>query len=234
MDYSRNRKFFKAKPSPKFVLTLIVIGVIGFLIKPIIGIAFIALAVVVAVLQYGGRPTAAEIDAQAKSALNDLKARALKKLGIEEEEVTLAKPIEFWGYQLGPTVLGGDLNGIRDVQGKDGVSRSPEVKVSGFYFSEHSVHFYYRIFSLISDLSREGTEEYFYKDVVSVKTESQDEQLYDRSTGKAIPGLHAHSETFILRNTGGEATVCSVYDTGIADEACKAMRNLLKQKKLEG
>lgn len=232
MDYKRNRKFFKAKPSPKFLLLLVAIGIVGILTKPVVGILFIVLAVVVGVLQYGGRPTAAEIDAQASSALNDLKSRALAKLGIDEEEVNMAKPIEFWGYQLGKTVLGGDLRGIQDVQGKDGYWRSPEVKVSGFYFSEHSIHFYYRIFSLISDLYREGTEEYFYKDVVSVKTESQDEQVYDRQTGKPHPTLRAHSETFVLRNTGGEATVCSVYDTGIADEACKAMRALLKQKKL--
>lgn len=233
MNYETNKKYFRPKPSAKGVIIGVIVAIILFSISALLGVlATLAVAALVYFL-YFGKPSDAEIDAQASAMLSDIKKLAFPKLGIEEEEVAMANPIEFWGYEF-KNVLTDDAN--RDawnILGKDGNWRSSEVFLGGFYFSENVVHYYWRTASLVSDAVKEGTEEYFYKDIVSVKTESGDIEFKDPKKNKVIPGKRVRYETFILRNSGGESTVCSVNSNDDAEKAVNAFRAMLKQKKLQ-
>lgn len=233
MNYNKNKKYFRPTPSAKGVIIGVIVAIILFNISALWGVlAALAVAALVYFL-YFGKPSDVEIDAQASAMLSDIKKRAFPKLGIEEEEVALANPIEFWGYEFGDALKDDANREAWNIQGKDGIWRSCEVFVGGFYFSEDVVHYYWRIASLVSDAVKEGTEEYFYKDIVSVKTESEDKEFKDPKKHRVVAGKRVRYETFILRNSGGESTVCSVNNSAEAEAAVNAFRALLKQKKLQ-
>ena len=233
MNYDKNKKYFRPKPSVKGVIIGVIVAIILFNISALWGVlATLAVAALVYFL-YFGKPSDAEIDAQAAAMLSDIRKRAFSKLGIEEEEVSLSAPLEFWGYEF-QNVLPDDANrSAWNILGKDACWRSSEVSISGFYFSEDVVHYYWRTASLVSDAVKEGTEEYFYKDIVSVKTSSEDSEFKDPKTGRVIPGKRIQYEQFALRNSGGESTFCSVKSGSEVEAAVNAFRALLKQKKLQ-
>lgn len=229
MDYKRNAKYFKPKPRLK---PIIICALLGLVTIPIgIGVILLIAAIVMA-LPFFGKPSEGELDAQAQELMGELRARALKKLGLDPEEVAMAKPVEFWGYKL-PAKNATDENGkplYWSVQGKDGVWRSPVAQLTAFYFSENTVHFYQWNKALVSNESAENTDEIYYKDIVSVKMNSEDAQAYDIK-GNALQGETVHFDSFALRNTGGESISCSVRESATAEEAVKGMRALLKTKK---
>lgn len=234
MDYKLNKNYFaeKIKIPVKFYLIAIVVLVILFMCKPVIATILLVVGGLLAFALHGKKPTDSEIDAQAASFLEGVKSRAFMKLGVDEEEVSIAEPIEFWGYAF-DGVLADDANRqALNICGKDGKWRSSEVFIGGFYFSENVVHYYYKIASLVSDATKEGTEEYFYKDIVSVKTESGDKPFKDPKTGVEDDKRRVRYEGFVLRNTGGESTSCWVNDVTTAEAAVTAFRSLLKQKKM--
>lgn len=235
MDYKRNAKYFKRIPripAKVFLGFIIIMGVL-FAMKPIIPISVLILLVVAFVLLYCGAPSDNEIDEQAAGMLDGIKARAFAKLGIDEEEIAMAQPLEFWGYNFN-NVLPDDANRKAwNVCGKDGLWRSSEITIGGFYFSENVIHYYWRTASLVSDASKEGTEEYYYKDVVSVKTSTDDIPFKNPKTGEEDTKKRVRTASFVLRNSGGESTSCWVKDIAMAEAAVNAFRALLKQKKLE-
>lgn len=234
MNYDLNRHYFSGskKPSVKGILLLSLVILVLLSFAPTLAFVLLGICLVGACILYKRKPTDAEIDEQAAAFLAGIRPRALMKLGVEEEEVALATPIEFWGYSF-DNVLSDDANREAfNIRGKDAKWRSSEISVGGFYFSEDVVHHYYKIASLVSDATREGTEEYFYKDIVSVKTESGDRAYKNPKTGKEDQTQRVRYEGFTLRNTGGESTCCWVNDIETAEAAVTAFRSLLKQKKM--
>lgn len=240
MDYAANRKYFSPKPAIKPFATMIGIGAVllfgggkfGWGAGIGIGIGLIVLGIVLWVV-VTIRPSDAEIEAQAKAMFDELDAKAFKKLGIDPSEVSLAKPVTFWGFRFEyPSILGDiENNKAIWVCGKDGKDRSSEVTMTGFYFGENSVYCYERTQSLVSDALKEKTEEYFYKDIVSVKTDSSNIPFVDEK-GNVIAGRRIRSEAFILTNMGGERKDCPVAVASEAEAAVGAFRTLLKQKKI--
>lgn len=233
MDYSRNEKYFRPNPSPKAIIIFAVMGLILLSCKLwFLGMIAVVLAVIIGVVMYGGRPTDAEIDAQRDSFMSALKDQAIKKLGIDEEEAKIAPPLFLRGYSFGRSVLGDKANqNVCDKKGKDGYWRSPECTLSAFFFTEHEIHYYCRTVSLVSDAFKEYTEEFFYKDVVSIKTDEIEKPFFDPKTGEESPTEKTRWTAFMLRNTGGETTKCSCNNTEEADNAVNAMRSLVRQKK---
>lgn len=171
-------------------------------------------------------PSESEIDAQAKEMGCGLDDTALNKLGLDLEEVSMVKPLKLWGYRfVYPCVLGDADDAVALwITGDDGKLRSSEVSHTIFYFGEHSVYCYVRTTSLVNcHVSNERTEEYFYKDIVSVKTDSK----------VANRGGESHKvDVFVVVNTGGERLECEVENQSEADSVARAFRTLLKQKKL--
>ena len=173
--------------------------------------------------------TDAEIDAQARSMGIGFPKYALDKLGIDPEEVSMVKPIHFWGYRfVWPSFLRDAANNNAMWQtGRDGVVRSSEVMNTIFYFGEHSVYRYIRTTSLVSDKTSDQSEEYYYRDIVSVKTDTVDAPYYDGKQQQCA----IKTFLFSLANTGGEKCESAVVNPQVADAAVKAFRTLLRQKK---
>ena len=234
MSYWKNQLYFyNGKMMLVFGIIGIVLAVLCFCNGAPKGGAFFF--IIGALLGWLGwiTPSDAEIDRQAGDALNKMDELAFKKLGIDEAEVAMATPVRFWGYRfVYPSYLGDQKNDRCPwKQGGDKKFRSSEVVITGFYFGENSVYCYERTLSLVSDAFKETTEEYFYRDIVSVKTETEDKPWIGPD-GKENPRLRVRSEAFIIRNMGGESRTFNVQTAQIADEAVGAFRALLKQKKV--
>lgn len=238
MNYKRNARYFKKEPLPPpksifggiaAVALLVVFNVISIGQVIILGII---IGVFLGILKFM-TPSDAEIDAQLGSLATDIKERALKKLGIDEEEVSIAPPLFLKGYAFWKSRLGDVANmKLYDVRGKDGVWRSPECVLTAWFFSEDQIHYYARTVSLVSDSYKESTEEFFYKDVVSVKTDTLEKPWIDPKTGRESKDYKTRWLAFMLRNSGGETTECACDSSDEADRCVSAMRNLIKQKKL--
>ena len=231
MNYERNIKYFKRDVRIPFKGWLFLIALIAgaFVFNPLAGVGALALIVVILVCLYGGKPSDAEIDAQFNTMFDGLKEQALKKLGLDEEEVKIAPPLFLKSYSFGKSVLGDRTNNAMcDKKGKDGYWRSPEVVLTAWFFTEDQIYHYVKVASLVSDAKKETTDEFFYKDVVSVKTDT----LERRVTAPDGKEERQNITAFILRNMGGEVTEDACDNSDYADEAVRAMRNLLKQKKM--
>lgn len=97
MDYAKNKKYFQPV-NLKLGIIVCIIGLILFAATPIAGIVGLAIGAFLIYLQVGGRPSDSDIDAAVTSQLSNMKARALKKLGLDEDEVSEIAPISFDGY----------------------------------------------------------------------------------------------------------------------------------------
>ena len=101
MDYSRNQRYFKPRPRLKWPLIFLLVGILTSAVGLfLVGLPLAIIAVLWLFVAFGGRPVDADMDAAASSLMGDFRQQAFNKLGVEEEEIALADPIEFWGWDF--------------------------------------------------------------------------------------------------------------------------------------
>jgi hypothetical protein len=242
MDYQLNRLYFFPIPAKGFgcAITLIAISttvfsIVGFVAFQLsnaskFGALFIAIGLILSALgilwivlnsRYNKKRRVvsdAEIDAVCKRHLQDLKEKALRKLGIDEEQVQEADPIKFDGYYFNS--VAGSVDGFK--QGYDREFRTPNYNAVIFLFSSEQVYCYQYRFSLLDNKIEETTDEYFYSDIVSVSTKSESKN-FGRTT--------ITYEQFSLTTSGGTSIGASLSDTGAAERSINGMKTLLRTKK---
>ena len=238
MNYSRNAKYFKPGLSPKPIFIFLLI--VGILFPTFPGLAITALIVagIILCIMFIGKPKTEEIDQIANDELKNVEKLALKKLGLEKEELSLAEPIQFRGWEYWTNgrrkVDDEELRKCVDVMDKDsGIWRSPVITLHYFGFSENMIHHYVKYISMVSATYKETTEEFFYQDIVSAKTDSSDEPAWDYKKKKEDPDKRVHRNFFMLRSAGGDTIQCNVANLDDAETSVNAMRALLKQKKMQ-
>ena len=159
-------------------------------------------------------PSDAQYDNEVLKSLDNLRQKALNKLGIDEDEVKEIEPISFDGYVYkGATEL---------KKGKDGLFRTNKYECVQLFFSQNEVHCYTFNFDTTCDKHYESTDVYFYRDIVSVSTSSESEKVLEQTV---------EYETFKLTTAGGTALQVSLRDVNNAQRSINAMRSLLRQKK---
>ena len=156
-----------------------------------------------------------ELDNFCDAKTANIMSEAMEKLGLDEEDVTESEPIVVQGYNLLKAGLW-----YRWWDPWDGMSRSSEYQVSLFFFSKEQVHSFVRTFSLIGNEQFDSTDEYFYRDIVSVSTSQE----------QAGGGI---ADCFTLTTSGGTSIRASFKksDADNINRSISAMRNLLKSKK---
>lgn len=218
MDYKKNLKYFKPI-NWKAIIIYYFLVFITFAIQAVLGIVVLAVAVALTIFAIKGRPTDADIDAAVTSQLKDMKARALRKLGVDEDEVKEIAPITFDGYVYNKALI---------KEGKDGKYRSNKYQAVMFFFSDNEVHCFTYDFSITESSQRESTDVYFYKDIVSVSTQTEGTEY---SVGKGKSSQFDY-EYFKLTTTGGTSISCSVRNIDDAQRSINGMRSLIKSKKM--
>ena len=216
-------------PDLKGARNLIVIGALislcslsaitkGGSVGLIIGVAFIGGGIALISKKKQGIPTDAQIDALLNENLHSLQDRALNQLGLDPSQVALADPIAIGYYTFGGS-------GAR--KGADGLWRSKKGEGAVFFFSQDQVHTFKNSFTLNHPENQTiSTDEYFYRDVVSVSTQSTTLSL---GTGKEKSDIQV--DTIKLTTTGGTSVSCSIRDSSSAQKSIQGARALIADKK---
>ena len=234
MDYSKNLLYFTGKKSTDLmILGGILCGILAFLgvavfanakgsnspIPIVVGCVLLALGGWAVLAGMQKWPVSdSDYDKAVKDYLSNLKSIALDKLGVDESEVSEVAPIILGGYEF---------EGVDRVKkGEDGKWRSNIYKVVALFFSPHELHGYTMRFNTLRDEKTEGTDVYFYQDIVSASTSS----LTIKTTvdGKEIT---VNPEAFNLTTKGGTSFTVNLLDSAYGQQSVKAMRALLREKK---
>ena len=162
-----------------------------------------------------------------------IKNRPYDKLGITKQDLVaesllVVGPI-YWN------VSGFAQEDILVKQGKDGFNRYSIWTIQVFCFTENYLCSYKCHYNWIKNTYiNESTNEFFYKDVVSVKTDTIS-SAYTLMNGQRL----VHSEAFQLKLAGDEITVItndaslntSSVMTSKAEKAVQSIRTMLRDKK---
>lgn len=220
MNYQRNQQYFQVV-SYKNAAIAIAVGALIFLVgvSQSIGVALLGLLILAAgvgliYMKKKSIVTDMEYDASVASMLNDMKTRALSKLGLDEDEVNEIEPLSFDGY-----VYQGFSQAKR---GMDNLWRTNKYRYVILFFSASEVHCYSYNFDTIAPKQNEDTDVYFYRDIVSVSTASET---------VVVNGQNVDTEYFKLTTAGGTALTVTLRDPGNAQRSINAMRALLRAKK---
>lgn len=166
---------------------------------------------------------------RARRATLDDKAMALRKLGIDEEEVQEIEPVTFEGYVFNDKVD----NLVARATTNTWVSS--EYMITWLFFGEKELFIYQYSFNMTSDSKRENTMQYFYQDVTNFTASSE---TYQKIVSE--PSGCMGSPTYMTASVNadefkivvpGDTLRCSMTPTDDTDSAIRGMRNKLREMK---
>ena len=159
----------------------------------------------------------------------DTKSMALRKLGIDEEEVQEIAPVTFEGYVFNDKVD----NLVARASTNTWVSS--EYMITWLFFGEREVFIYQYSFSMTSDSKKENTMQYFYQDVTNFTASSETYQKIIADTSGCMGNTQymqasANADEFKIV-VPGDTLRCSMTPTDSTDAAIRGMRNKLREMK---
>lgn len=166
---------------------------------------------------------------QAKLNTLNTKSMALRKLGIDEEEVQEIAPVTFEGYVFNDKVD----NLVARASTNTWVSS--EYMITWLFFGEREVFIYQYSFSMTSDSKKENTMQYFYQDVTNFTASSETYQKLVAESSGCLGGAQymqasANADEFKIV-VPGDTLRCSMTPTDSTDAAIRGMRNKLREMK---
>src|SRR5206468_2433923 len=236
-ERSRIKKYFKKFPTWA-VVVIVILGLPSLLVglsspsssfggfSLFWGVLWTALGVW-RIVSYYKKPSDAEMDAWIQDDLKDLKARALDKTGLDPSEL-VAECVMVYGPRFWN--IGGAEVGIK--KGGDGIVRFMPLGVTVINFTAHQLMAYQCALDLTTgNCLSEGTDEYFYRDVVSVSTQSKSKTYEEAEIGKELShGLLKDlmtagklqfnaAQMFILTTSGGTSIEVVLRDPKLIERA---------------
>ena len=156
---------------------------------------------------------------------SDIKARALKKHGIDESEVTEVEPLIIWGYEFNCTPKQTKHPTYVDSSGSV-KTLSPMVVQTVLLFSDSRVYVYSYGENFATGSHIEQTEEYSYKDIVNIATYEESENIMITKKKSRVV------EYTVLRMTvPGDKMVYAYIPDAASETRLKAIKNKIKEKK---
>ena len=148
----------------------------------------------------------------------NFRAKALSKIGLDEEEVNEIPPAMFQGFVY--------KNAYAKKRAK-GQWVSSAYQVAWVFFSSTQVYIYRHTFNMDEDKKNESTDEFFYKDVTSFSTSSVTETAHGLGDKK----FEVESNKFSMVVPGDKLYVSM---DGVADSESiiQAMKQKLREKKM--
>lgn len=166
----------------------------------------------------------------AKIAGLNTKQMALKKLGIDEEEVQEIEPVTFEGY------IFNDRPDNLIARATTNTWVSSDYQITWLFFGEKELFIYQYSFSMTSDSKRENTMQYFYQDVTNFAAASDTYQKWVMEDAggcisvKERRQVSTDSDEFKIV-VPGDTLKCSMTPTETTDSSIRAMRNKLREMK---
>lgn len=158
------------------------------------------------------------------------KQMALKKLGIDEDEVREIEPVSFEGYVFT------DKSDNLVARASTNTWVSSDYQITWLFFGEKELFIYQYSFSMTSDSKRENTMQYFYQDVTNFAAASDTHQKWVSepkggcSGGNEYRQVSADADEFKIV-VPGDTLRCSMTPTDSTDAAIRGMRNKLREMK---
>ena len=148
----------------------------------------------------------------------NFRAKALSKIGLDEEEVNEIPPAMFQGFVYKNAYAKKRANGHWV---------SSAYQVAWVFFSSTQVYIYRHTFNMDEDKKNESTDEFFYKDVTSFSTSSVTETAHGLGDKK----FEVESNKFSMVVPGDKLYVSM---DGVADSESiiQAMKQKLREKKM--
>jgi len=189
--------------------------------------------------RYEARVADTQMDEWLEEELKEVNKKALLKLGIDETEC-VAEPVCITGPRLWDTAGAKMLSRT----GRDNIIRFTPVNVVVLNFGQHQLLSYECAFDFTTgNCLNESTDEYFYKDIVSVSTKTTSTEIIFE--GESQKTQINSAETFVLATSGTskiEVTLRSPklaermnlsgdIPTTRAEKAVQAVRKMLREKK---
>lgn len=147
----------------------------------------------------------------------NLRAKALGKIGLDEDEVNEIPPAVFEGYVFKNALAKRRANG-------EWVSSA--YQVAWLFFSSTQIYVYRYTFNMDEDKKQESTDEFFYKDVTSFSTSSETETAHGLGDTK----FEVESNKFKMVVPGDKIFV-SMDGVANSEEIIQAMKQKLREKK---
>ena len=148
----------------------------------------------------------------------NLKAKALGKIGLDEEEVSEISPAMFEGFVF---------KNAYAKQRANGKWVSSAYQVSWVFFSSTQVYIYRYTFHKDEDKKNESTDEFFYKDVTSFSTSSETETAHGLGDEK----FEVETNKFCMVVPGDKLYV-SMDGVEDSEAIIQAMKQKLREKKM--
>ena len=148
----------------------------------------------------------------------NLRAKALRKIGLDEDEVSEIPPAVFEGYVFKNAFAKKRANG-------NWVSSA--YQVAWLFFSSTQIYVYRYTFNMDEDKKQESTDEFFYKDVTSFSTSSETETAHGLGDEK----FEVESNKFKMVVPGDKIFV-SMDGVSNSEDIIQAMKQKLREKKM--
>lgn len=172
---------------------------------------------------YDHRMKDSEYDEMVKKYLNqDHRAKALAKIGLDEDELKEIDPIFLhnWNYTKAYAR-----------RGADGKWRSSSYQITYLFFSATQVYFYQETINFDCDERRVSTEELYYKDVTSFSTTTETEEIVSGYT-KEGNEIHTNIESTKFKITvPGDKFYAAMEPTPEIERAIQGLKAKLREKK---
>ena len=244
MNEETKRKMIRGyfKKFPKWAVIFIIIGLLIMLGGS--GGAFVAGLVFCGLGGFGifsfssGKPTDQQMDEWLEEDLCQLTKKALNKTGTDESEL-VAESVQVTGPRLW------DVGGASVFwkKGGDGVLRFTPVGVSVISFTQNQlVGYTCTLDRTTGNTLNENTDEYFYRDVVSVATKTESKTVQIQGISSSVQ-MNA-AESFTLTTSGGTSLSVVLRDPTLiekmgggeipntrAEKAIQTVRKMLREKK---
>lgn len=238
------KKYFK--PFPRWAVVIGIVGMLAAFFGVQKGLTGITILVLLFPLLLGGlriafylrnKPSDQEMDEYIEEDRSKAKIKSLNKTSIDESDL-VAESIEFNGPRLsnraGAPVL--------FKRGKDGIARYNPIDITIIHMTENQLITYRACLDITTgNYLNESTDEYFYRDVVSVATVTESTTYIDN---KDVATQLNESEVFKLTTSGGTAVEVFLRDpkliemmgggeipTSHVEKSIQAIRKMLREKK---
>lgn len=180
-----------------------------------------------------GGMTVQQYQEKVRTKLSGLNTRqmALRKLGIDEDEVREIDPVSFEGYLFTDKVD----NLVARASASTWVSS--EYQITWLFFGERELFIYQYSFNMINNSMRENTMQYFYQDVTNFSAASE---TYQKLVAETNGGCMSTTVDYMQVSTSadefkivvpGDTLRCSMTPTDSTDAAIRGMRNKLREMK---
>lgn len=168
------------------------------------------------------------------SKINEVASKevALVRLGLDETQVQEIEPMCFRGFE--------EEDGCYSRYGLDGKFRTSQYSVTWLFFGSEELYIFSVFLDLLHDSVRYSTQEYFYKEITSFYTSSNNFIYESTKTKKGCISFKSFTEQnkvvlnkFYLK-VPGDDFYCSVSGVADADRIIQGLKQKIREKKQNG